>query len=111
MVTSVSNKELSDSYLKHMIHYAYTHSARKLLQRFFMIRFRLKELMAEKSFKEGKPTSLVEVATQTGIARSTLNRIANVRGYSTSTDVIDKLCEYFDCNVEELLQHISEKGE
>ncbi len=76
-----------------------------------MIRFRLKELMAEKSLKESKPTSLVEVATQTGIARSTLNRIANVRGYSTSTDIIDKLGEYFGCNVEELLQHLSDKGE
>lgn len=71
-----------------------------------MIRFRLKELMAEKAFQEGKPTTLVEIAEATGIARSTLNRIANVRGYSTSTDVLDKLCEYFGCNVEDLLQHI-----
>ena len=47
-----------------------------------MIRFRLKELMAEKSFKEGKPTSLVEVATQTGIARSTLNRAVSKQNYT-----------------------------
>jgi len=69
-----------------------------------MIRFRLKELLADKSFREGRTVTLLEVAADTKVARSTLNRIANTRGYSTSTDVIDKLCKYFNCRVEDLMQ-------
>ncbi|PQA41821.1 helix-turn-helix domain-containing protein [Amnimonas aquatica] len=74
-----------------------------------MIRFRLRERMADLSFREGRVVSLLEVAEATGLARSTLNRIANVRGYSTSTDVIDKLCSYFGCSVADLVEHLSDE--
>ncbi len=36
----------------------------------------------------------------------TLSRMANIRGYVTRTDILDKLCEYFECKIEELAQHI-----
>lgn len=74
-----------------------------------MIRFRLKERLADKSFKEGRSVSLTEVAEQTGIARSTLSRIANVKGYSTSTDVLGTLCKYFECDLSDLAEYVEEQ--
>lgn len=36
----------------------------------------------------------------------TLSRMANIRGYVTRTDILDKLCEFFGCRLEELAQHV-----
>lgn len=71
-----------------------------------MIRFRLKELMAEKEFHEGRVLTLAEVAEATGIHRVTLSKIANNRGYHTSTEIIDRLCSYFGCAVGQVAEHI-----
>ena len=60
-----------------------------------MIRFRLKELLADKEFKESRRVTLDEVAKSTGVHRTTLSKIANQKGYNTSTDVLDKLCAFF----------------
>lgn len=71
-----------------------------------MIRFRLKELVADKAFKENRRVTLDEVAEATGVHRTTLSRIANKVGYSTSTDVLDLLCDYFQCEVGEIAQKV-----
>lgn len=71
-----------------------------------MIRYRLKELMAERAFQLGRMVTMEEVARETGLHRMTLSRMANIRGYVTRTDVLDKLCEYFGCRLEELAQHV-----
>lgn len=71
-----------------------------------MIRFRLKELMADKAFKEQQRVTLEDVSQATGVHRVTLSRIANKIGYSTSTDVLDLLCDYFQCEVGEIAQKV-----
>jgi len=71
-----------------------------------MIRFRLKELMADKAFREEKRITLEDVSAETGVHRTTLSRIANKVGYSTSTDVLDALCEYFDCEVGDIAERV-----
>jgi putative transcriptional regulator len=71
-----------------------------------MIRYKLKELIAQKSFVEDRRVTLDEVAEATGISRNTLSRIANTRGYSTTTDAIGKLCDYFDCEISELMERV-----
>lgn len=73
-----------------------------------MIRFRLKELLADKSFKEGRRITLDEVSEATGIARSTLSRLANVKGYNTTTDNLGKLCEYFEVPVGEVAEYLAD---
>jgi len=50
-----------------------------------MIRFRLKELLAEKGFQENRRVTLDEVSQATSIHRTTLSKIANQRGYNTGT--------------------------
>lgn len=76
-----------------------------------MIRFRLKELMADKAFKENRRITMDEISAATDIHRTTLSRIANKQGYSTSTDVLGALCEYFDCEVGDIAERVREKPE
>ena len=45
-----------------------------------MIRFRLREMIIDKEFKEGRRIALDEIARETGIHRTTLSRIAGQRG-------------------------------
>ena len=71
-----------------------------------MIRFRLKELIAEKEFQEGRNITLEEVAREAGVHRTTLSRISNIKGYVTNTEVLDKLCTYFGVNTNEVAEHI-----
>ncbi|WP_370634387.1 helix-turn-helix domain-containing protein [Methylophilus sp. Leaf408] len=74
-----------------------------------MIRFLLNELLSDKQFKEGRRITLIEVAESTGINRMTLSKMINHKGYSTVTDNLDKLCIYFDCRIEDLVEHIPEQ--
>lgn len=74
-----------------------------------MIRFLLNELLSEKQFKEGRRVTLIEVSEATGINRMTLSKMINHKGYSTVTDNIDKLCTFFGCKVEDLIEHIPDE--
>jgi len=74
-----------------------------------MIRFRLKEIIADREFKLGKRITFEEIATATGIHRTTLSKIAGLRGHNTTTDNIDKLCRYLGCKVSDLLEYIPDE--
>lgn len=71
-----------------------------------MIRFRLKELMADRGFRESRRITLDEVAKATGVHRTTLSKIANQRGYNTTTEILDKLCEFFEVPVGDVAQYV-----
>lgn len=73
-----------------------------------MIRFRLKELIADKGFREGRRVTIDEVAKETGIHRTTLSKIANQKGYKTNTEVLDKLCAFFDVEVGEVAEYLEQ---
>ncbi|WP_297922585.1 helix-turn-helix domain-containing protein [Metallibacterium sp.] len=73
-----------------------------------MIRIKLKQLLDDKAFKEGRRITLNEVSVQTGIARATINRIANKPGYNTTTDNIEALCRYLPCTPCDLIEIVSE---
>lgn len=73
-----------------------------------MLRFKLKELIAEKEFSENRQITLKEIAAETGINRMTLSKIVNHKGHSTVTDNIDKLCKYFNCEVSDIVEFIKE---
>lgn len=71
-----------------------------------MIRFRLKELVADREFRERRVITMTEIAEATGINRMTLSKIANRPGYSTVTDNLDKLCAYFGCSLGDLGEYV-----
>jgi len=74
-----------------------------------MLRYHLKELIAEKEFNENRRITIAEVAKETGINRMTLSKIINHRGHSTVTDNLDRLCSYFGCPIENLVSHIEQE--
>ena len=75
-----------------------------------MIRFKLGEMIEKRQFSEGRRITINEIATATGLNRMTLSKILNQKGYGTGTDTVDKLCAYFGCRVEELMEHLPDEG-
>jgi len=73
-----------------------------------VIRFKLAEQIEKRQFKESRRITIQEVAEASGVNRMTLSKILNHRGYSTGTDIVDKLCTYFGCSVADLLEHVPE---
>ena len=69
-----------------------------------MLRFKLKERIADKEFAEKRRVSLIEIAEATGIGRITLSRMLNL-GSNVRSDTLDRLCSYFGCRIEELVEH------
>jgi putative transcriptional regulator len=73
-----------------------------------VIRFKLAEQIEKKQFRESKRLTIQEVAEATGVNRMTLSKILNQKGYSTGTDILDKLCSYFECRIDDLIEHVRE---
>lgn len=73
-----------------------------------MIRFHIKELIAEKEFSEGRRITLDEISEATGIHRTTLSLMSNRKGYSARTESIDKLCKFFGVPVDKVISFIDE---
>ncbi|WP_343842656.1 helix-turn-helix transcriptional regulator [Bowmanella denitrificans] len=75
-----------------------------------MIRFRLKELLADKEFREKREIMLEEVAEQTEVNRTSLSKMQNpAMRHSTTTNAIDSLCKYFGCRVDELMVYVPDE--
>lgn len=70
-----------------------------------MIHLQIKELIAAKTAQWGRRITLLEVANATGISRMTLNRMMRQQGYNTVTDHLDKLCTYFQCDLNDLVRY------
>jgi len=74
-----------------------------------MLRYRLKELIAEKEFQEARRVTVLEISEATGIARNTLSKMLNQPGASVRSEYLDRLCSYFGCKIEELVEHIPQQ--
>lgn len=72
-----------------------------------MLRYKLKELIAEKEFLERRRITIQEIAFETKITRNTLSKMLNQHGVSVRSDNLDKLCEYFNCRIEQLVEFVS----
>ena len=71
-----------------------------------MLRLKIKELIARKEFAEGRRVMISEIAESVGIHRVTLSRMINRRGFSTKTDYLDRLCAFFHCRIEDLVEYV-----
>ncbi|WP_428480336.1 helix-turn-helix domain-containing protein [Spongiibacter thalassae] len=60
-------------------------------------------MIAEREFKERRSVTMKEVSEATGIHPVTLSKIGKNRGYNPTLEIIDRLCEYFDCEISDLL--------
>lgn len=75
---------------------------------FLMLRYKLNELIAVKEFRERRRLLVREIATDTGITRNTLSKILNQHGASVRTENLDRLCAYFSCRIEDLVEFVHE---
>ena len=75
---------------------------------FILIRFRLAELISDKAFNERRVITFAEIAEATGIHRATLSKMANQPGAKIGSEVIDKLCKFFDCQTGDLMLYIKD---
>ena len=75
-----------------------------------MIRFRLKERISDMSFSTGRRITLDEVAGGTGIHRVTLSKLGSQKGYNATTDVLDRLCRFFNCPIEQLVEYVPDEA-
>ncbi|WP_026843428.1 helix-turn-helix domain-containing protein [Brumicola pallidula] len=64
---------------------------------------KLKQCLADKEQWDKRKITLDEVAEKAGIGRATLTRMINKRDYHVGLDIIDKLCDYFNCDINTLL--------
>ena len=71
-----------------------------------MIRIRLRQMLDDKSFEEGRRITIGDISEATGISRATLTRIVNQPGYNARLEAIDELCGYFKCQPGDLLEYI-----
>lgn len=76
-----------------------------------MIRYRLLERISDWQFQHGRTLQLKELAEKTGIHRTTLSRMINKRGYKVNVENIDRLCQFFGCRVDELMEHVPDPQE
>ena len=71
-----------------------------------MIRFKLGELMEKKRLTGGRRLLISEIASSTGLGQDTLTKILSQKAYGTEIDTIDRLCDFFDCSVEDLMERL-----
>lgn len=67
-----------------------------------MIKCHLSTLMGEHKLK------IADVARETGINRGTITRLYQETAVRVELEVIEKLCELFNCQVGDLLEHVKE---
>jgi putative transcriptional regulator len=73
-----------------------------------MLRFKLKEMIAKKEFADDRRITIGEIAEKVGVHRMTLSKMINQRGYNTGTENLDRLCAYFGCEIEALVEYIAD---
>lgn len=75
-----------------------------------MLRFKLREQIADFEFRERRRLQLQELASATGLNRMTLSKLVNQHGANVQTDVLDRLCTFFGCPIEDLVEHVPGNG-
>lgn len=71
-----------------------------------MIRFHLQRLIADHEFKNDKKLTIERLSREVGIHRTTLTKIIGKKGYNTTTNNIDVLCRFFNCQISDLIEYI-----
>ena len=73
-----------------------------------MLRFKIKEMIADKEFKEQRVIKVSEICDETSIGRTTMSAMINNKKKNVGIDNFDKLCAFFDCDLSDLVEYIKE---
>lgn len=69
-----------------------------------MIYVELKSVILKKQLAWGRTITITEIADASGISRMTLHRMLKDQGYNASTDHLNKLCAYLQCDLYDLVR-------
>ena len=69
-----------------------------------MIEFKLDDLIWQRRVTADK------IAKATGLSKNTISKMRNSKNLNISVSTLDKLCEYFDCDVSDLLSYSKNNG-
>ncbi|CZR99456.1 TPA: helix-turn-helix transcriptional regulator [Clostridioides difficile] len=67
-----------------------------------MIRIKISELLGKYKM------SRIELSEKTGIRPSTITALYNETIKRIDIDMLDKLCDVFDCNIEDIIEHVKD---
>ena len=73
-----------------------------------MIQCRVRELMAIKGRADRRRVTYDDIYARTVISKTTLTRLANERAGMVSMSVMERLCDYFDCQPGDLFVYVRE---
>ncbi|HFL2038790.1 TPA: helix-turn-helix domain-containing protein [Stenotrophomonas maltophilia] len=73
-----------------------------------MLRYKLKELIADQEFRERRRITVQELAQATGVTRNTLSKMLNQHGASVRSENLDRLCAHFGCAIGKLVEFVPE---
>lgn len=72
-----------------------------------MIYCRLKNLIAEKEFKERRKITYKVIQDETGLSSTTIAKLLAYKGVQRiDGSTLDKLCEFFGCQVGDILTYV-----
>lgn len=72
-----------------------------------MIYCRLKQLIAEKEFKERRKITYKVIQDETGLSSTTIAKLLSYKGVNRiDGTTLDKLCDFFGCQVGDILLYI-----
>ncbi|MGP1717881.1 MAG: helix-turn-helix domain-containing protein [Methylophilus sp.] len=69
-----------------------------------MIYVELKSVILKKQLAWGRTITITEIADASGISRMTLHRMLKDQSYNASTDHLNKLCAYLQCELYDLVR-------
>jgi len=73
-----------------------------------MIQCRMRELIALKARRERRRITYEDVQAGSGVNKNSIVKLANDRAAMVGISVIDRLCDYFDCQPGDLFVYVRE---
>ena len=76
-----------------------------------MIQCRMRELIGLKGRRERRRITYEDVQAGSGVNKNTIAKLANDRSAMVGISVIDRLCEYFDCQPGDIFVYVPDSEE
>lgn len=73
-----------------------------------MIIYKIKYMIQKKSAIDGNKITYADIQKETGVSKVTLSKLAN-NNFNPTGGTIEKLCKYFDCTPNDLMELIPNK--
>ena len=77
----------------------------------WMIQCRMRELIAIKGRRERRRITYEDIQAESGVNKNSIAKLTNDRSAMVGISVIDRLCEYFECQPGDIFVFVQENGD